>query len=88
MTGTNVHLATINGQSVKEGDTIAGYLVQRISADGVDLAKNGKTRRLPMRPLHELPPPKQPGADVAQKRTETDQHQNFWATFDSPQPQL
>jgi hypothetical protein len=93
MTGTDMHLATINGQVVKEGDRVEGYLVKRITADDVELAKGGKTRRLPMRPLHELPPPIQPGTDPEQRnaavqRSRTDLTQNFWATFDSPQPQL
>jgi hypothetical protein len=93
MTGTDVHLATINGQLVKEGDKIQGYLVKRIAADGVELTAGAKTRRLPMRPLHELPPPIQAGADterrnVAGQQHETDLTQNFWATFDSSQPQL
>jgi len=90
MTGTDVHLASINGRVVKEGDRVEGYLVKHISADGVELAKEGKTRRLPMRPLHELPPPIQPGTDpVAKNATarnnENDLTQNFWATFDSSQ---
>lgn len=59
MFGTDVNLATINGRMVQEGDTIEGYLVKRITADGVVLTGRGKTRRLPMRPLHELPPPRQ-----------------------------
>jgi hypothetical protein len=93
MTGTDMHLATINGQVVKEGDRVEGYLVKRITADGVELAKGGKTRRLPMRPLHELPPPIQPGTDpelrnAAVQHSSTDLTQNFWATFDSPQPRL
>jgi hypothetical protein len=91
MTGTDVHLATINGQVVKEGDRIEGYVVKRIAADGVDLSGRGKTRRLPMRPLHELPPPIQPGTDPLQRNAAvqhntTDLTQNFWATFDSSPP--
>lgn len=91
MTGTDILLASINGQVVREGDRVEGYLVKHISADGVELAKGGKTRRLPMRPLHELPPPTQPGTDHVQRNTtaqhnETDLTQNFWATFDSSQP--
>lgn len=93
MTGTDVHLATINGQVVKNGDTIEGYRVQRITADGVDLSKGGKTRRLPMRPLHELPPPKQAGTDPAERKAAgsnsgDDLTRNFWATFDSRQSEL
>lgn len=93
MTGTDVHLATINGQLVREGDRILGYRVNRITADGVDLSKGGKTRRLPMRSLHELPPPKRRGTDpvkrnaaVGNNKDELNQH--FWATFDSSQPEL
>jgi hypothetical protein len=93
MTGTDMHLATINGRVVKEGDRIAGYLVKRITSDGVQLAAGDKTRRLQMRPLHELPPPVQPAADtlprnVAARRDENDLNRDFWATFGSPQPQL
>lgn len=93
MTGTDIHLATINGQLVREGDRVEGYLVKRIAADGVELAAGGKTRRLPMRPLHELPPPVQPGTDPGQKnaavpQNKTDLTRNFWATFDSSSPQL
>lgn len=93
MTGTDVHLATINGQVVREGDRVAGYRVNRITADGVDLAKGGKTRRLPMRPLHELPAPKRPGTDPAQQKAALSQDndgltQHFWATFDSSQSDL
>ncbi len=93
MTGTDVHLATINGRVLREGDRIAGYRVKRITADGVELAAGDKTRRLPMRPLHELPPPVQPGTDISQPNNtsrddESDLNRNFWATFDSPQPQI
>jgi hypothetical protein len=78
MTGNDVHLATINGHVVKEGDRVDGYLVKHITANGVELAKGGKTRRLPMRPLHELPPPVlHSGTDLAQ---------NLSATVDSSQP--
>ena len=93
MTGSEVHLATINGRVVREGDRIQGYLVNRITADGVDLTRGGKTRRLPMRPLHELPPPTRPGTDPVQKNVavgnnKDDLNQHFWATFDSSQPEL
>jgi hypothetical protein len=93
MIGSDVHLATINGQVVKQGESIAGYLVQRITADGVELVNGGETRRLPMRPLHELPPPTQPGTDPAQRNVAVHQNgddltHNFWATFNSPQPEL
>ena len=90
MTSADMHLATINGQVVKEGDRVDGYLVKQITADGVELVKGGKTRRLPMRPLHELPPPSRPGTASAQ-RNSRDQHnetnltQNFRTTFDSSQ---
>ena len=90
MTGTEANLATINGQLVKEGDSIEGYQVQRITADGVDLMRGGKNRRLPMRSLHELSPPRQPDTDTENTNTavqydETDLNQNLLATFDSPQ---
>jgi hypothetical protein len=90
MTGTDVHLATINGRLVREGDEIEGYRVQRITADGVELSLGGKTRRLPMRPLHELPPPVQPGTDPVQRNAATGRNgsqltENFWATIDSTQ---
>jgi len=90
LTGTDIHLATINGRLVKEGDRIEGYTVQRITADGVDLSLRGNTRRLPMRPLHELPPPVQPGTDPVQQgaasgNNKSELTENFWATIDSPQ---
>lgn len=93
MTGTDVHVATINGQVVREGDSIEGYQVKRITAGGVELANADSTRHLPMRPLHELPAPTPPGADPDQQAgagqaDETDLAQNFWATFNSPQPQI
>jgi len=89
MTGTDGHLAAINGQVVREGDAIEGYLVKRITFNGVDLVEGGKTRRLPMRPLHELPPPAKAGADTVQrdaavKHSRVDLAQNFSATFESP----
>lgn len=91
MTGKNVRVATINGQVVKEGGRVEGYRVQRIAADGVDLVKGGKTRRLPMRSLHELPPPARPGAvpiqkEVTAKRGSDDLNQDFWKIFDSLKP--
>ena len=91
MTGQDLRLATINGQIVREGDRIAGYRVQRIADDGVQLARNGKSRRLPMRPLHELPPPARPVADSTLKkataqRSSTDLTQEFWKIFDSLKP--
>ena len=90
MTGSDVHLATINGRLIREGDRIEGYRVERITADGVDLSLGGNTRRLPMRPLHELPPPVQPGTDPVQRnaaigRDSADLTENFWATIDSSQ---
>ena len=88
MTGTDVSLASINGKIVKEGDRVEGYLVRRISADGVQLADGDKTRRLPMRPIHELPPvdksvasPKQ--KDATSERGQTDLTRDFWKIFDS-----
>lgn len=91
MTGSDVNFATINGQVLREGDSVDGYLVRHIGADGVELAHGNSVRRLPMRPLHELPPPVQPGTDPALKESPTGQQEtalnrNFWATFDSPQP--
>lgn len=90
MTGDQVNLATINGQVVKEGDLIQGYRVKRIGADGVQLAAGGDTRHLPMRPLHELPAPVEPGVDPVQQKnanqdTQDALNQSFWATFDSSQ---
>ncbi len=88
MTGTDLNLATINGRVVKVGDTIQGYRVRRIAADGVELTAGGVTRRLPMRSLHELPPPVQPGTDplakAAMRRDQDDLNREFWATFESP----
>jgi len=91
MTGTDVRLATINGQVVREGDRVAGYLVQRIATDGVLLADGSNTPRLPMRPLHELPPPRQrgedePRKDAAAQRSNADLTQEFWKIFDSLKP--
>lgn len=90
MTGSDVHLATINGRVVREGDRVEGYLVRDITADGVELSQGDTTRRLPMRPLHELPPPVQPGTDPVQRNSATrnnqsDLTQNFWATMNSSQ---
>jgi hypothetical protein len=91
MTGSKVRLATINGQVVKEGDQVAGYKVQRITADGVDLRVGEERRLLPMKPLHELPPPVQPGQVEPQKASnirasETDLTEDFWKIFDSLNP--
>jgi hypothetical protein len=90
MTGSGVHLATINGQVVKQGDRVAGYRVRHIAADGVDLSLGSNTRRLPMRPLHELPPPVEPGIDPVQKNATNNNQanltQDFWSTFNSSQP--
>jgi hypothetical protein len=88
MTGRDVSLATINGQIVKEGGRVEGYLVQLITTDGVDLVNGGKTRHLAMRPLHELPPPARPGAAAEQKdattqRGKTGLTEDFWKIFDS-----
>ena len=88
MTGTDVSLASINGRIVKQGDRVEGYLVRRIAADGVQLAAGGKTRRLPMRPIHELPPADKPAAMPKQKNTtsergQTDLTRDFWKIFDS-----
>lgn len=89
MTGTDVHVASINGRVVRVGDTIQGYRVQSIAADGVELSAGGATRRLPMRSLHELPPPVHPGTDplaqhAAARPDQDDLNREFWATFESP----
>ena len=91
MTGQGVRLATINGKILKEGDRVEGYLVRRISDDGVELAAGGKTRRLPMRPLHELPPPARPGeslvpGEATAQRGGGDLTEDFWKIFDSLKP--
>lgn len=93
MTGTDVHLATINGRVLKEGDAIEGYLVERIEADGVTLARAGQTRHLPMRSIHELPPPVQPGTapprgNATAQTSNAELTRHFWETFDSSQTQL
>ena len=93
MTGSDLHVAAINGQVLKQGDRIAGYSVQRISDDGVDLVRAGETRRLPMRPLHELPPPVQPGVDPVARSSSMSASdaaltREFWNTFDPSQPTL
>jgi len=59
MVGDKVSLATISGRSLRQGDRINGYVVRRITANGVDLVRGNRVRHLPMRPLHELPPPAQ-----------------------------
>jgi len=87
MTGKHVRVATINGQIVKEGDRVKGYLVRRIAADGVVLADGDKTRRLPMRPLYKLPPPARPVHQAAvARRGNADLTQDFWKVFDSLKP--
>jgi hypothetical protein len=58
--GDHISLATISGRSLQQGDRINGYVVRRITANGVDLARGNRVRHLPMRALHELPPPAQP----------------------------
>jgi len=58
--GKHVSLATISGRNLQKGDRINGYVVRRITANGVDLARGKRVRHLPMRALHELPPPGQP----------------------------
>ena len=88
MTGTDVSLASINGRIVKQGDRVEGYVVRRIAADGVQLANGRRTRHLPMRSIHELPPvDKQAGApkkkDVTTERGKTDLTRDFWKIFDS-----
>ncbi|MEJ1353194.1 MAG: general secretion pathway protein GspB [Candidatus Sedimenticola sp. (ex Thyasira tokunagai)] len=91
VTGDQVRLATINGRNVQEGDRVEGYVVQRITADGVVLVDGDRSRRLPMRPLHELPPPIQPDEDSSQthpgaRRESTDLTQDFWRIFDALKP--
>jgi len=54
MIGKESNFATINGQLVKEGDSVGDYLVERIASNGVELSNSGETRFIPMRPLHEL----------------------------------
>lgn len=66
LTGGDVNLASINGRLLRPGDQIKGYRVVEIAADGVLLKKNGKTRRLPMRALHDLPAPRKAGAQPRQ----------------------
>jgi len=91
MTGKGVRLASINGHVVKEGGRVEGYRVRRIGSDGVELVKDDKTRRLPMRSLHELPPPVRPSEIPGQKgaiakRGSDDLTQDFWKIFDSLKP--
>ena len=74
LTGKDIYLATINGQLVREGDSIKGYRVMKIAADGVDLVKSGVRRHLPMRPLHELPAPRQAEADPLREELASGQH--------------
>jgi len=57
--GDHVSLATISGRSLQRGDRINGYVVRRITTNGVDLSRGNRIRHLPMRSLHELPPPGQ-----------------------------
>jgi len=88
MTGAGIRSADINGQIVREGDQVEGYQVRRITMEGVELAREDSTRNLPMRPLHELPPPVTPEQkaiqnDAAAKRDKTDLTQDFWKIFDS-----
>jgi hypothetical protein len=91
MTGDGMRLASINGRIVKEGDRVEGYRVRRIGADGVELADGGRTRSLPMRPLHELPPPARPGKAAMPKgagvrHASADLTEDFWKIFDSLKP--
>ncbi len=91
MTSKYVRVASINGRTVKEGGRVAGYEVRRIAADGVLLARGHEIRRLPMRPLYELPPPARPGAAAVHKaavaqRGKADLTQDFWKVFDSLKP--
>ena len=93
MTGNHMHLATINGQLVKQGDKVAGYLVTGIAADGVELTRGSKTRRLPMRPLHELAQKTATTSGLAQnsasvRQKPDDPAQDLTATLYSQPPQL
>ena len=86
MTGSEVNFASINGHLVQQGDMVAGYRVQRITKNGVDLVSGSDKRHLPMRALHELPPPVEPGVDVHARNAASQQStdnltQDFWATF-------
>ncbi len=90
MTGAEVNLASINGQLVKEGDSIEGYRVRRIAADGVELSSAGETRELRMRALHELPPaptPHNPARGPSAGAAGSHATESLWATFDSPRTQ-
>jgi hypothetical protein len=92
MTGSDANLVSINGQVLRTGDRIEGYTVAQITAEGVELALADKVRYLPMRPLHELPPPRLRGTDPSGTAPATKDPdaltQNFWATFDSSQPEI
>ena len=89
MTGAKVNVASINGRLVKEGDSIEGYRVGRIAADGVQLSSDQETRQLRMRALHELPPvatgnqtPGSPVGAAGERGSDS-----LWANFESPQAQ-
>ena len=87
MTSHGTGYATINGQLVSVGDRIAGYQVRRITDDGVSLARGNNTRHLPMRPLHELPPPSTPGADLYPPGTSRQNAtEAFWRVMNSYKP--
>lgn len=90
MTGAEMDLATINGVILREGEMINGYRVHRITASGVDLVKAGQVRRLPMRPLHELPEPRALANDAHRmallRENRTDPNEEFWEEFGSRQP--
>ena len=62
--------------------------LDRLAADGVELSGGGKTRRLTMRPLHELPPPvpTREGKDTVAQSNKADLTQDFWKIFDSLKP--
>lgn len=91
VTGDQVRLAAINGRSLRPGDRIEGYVVRRISANGVELAQGSRIRRLPMRPLHELPPARQ-AVDAPSRGSAVAKHdsaqltKDFWRIFDALKP--
>ncbi len=87
MTGADVNLASINGKLVKEGDSIEGYRVRRIAADGVELSSAGGTRRLRMRSLHELAAAGNRADESSAGTGGDDARDSYWAKFDSQQEQ-
>ena len=89
--GDQMRLATINGRNLQRGDRVEGYVVRRITTNGVDLAQGQRTRHLPMRPLHELPTPTRPSNDSSRARVGTQNNsthltKDFWRIFDALKP--